>query len=164
MGPAQSFIALAPAALLAALLLIAAVYDLRHRIIPNWLNLTIALAAPLAWIASGIELWPDLALQVGLALLVFAAFVGLFFLGGIGGGDVKMIGALALWLPTSLLLPTLLVMAIVGGAIAAVMLVIRWWRRGAGSPELPYGVAIAAAGLWAVHQQYLNHSPFIALS
>lgn len=144
-------------ALLGTMLLIAAVSDLRHRIIPNWLNLAIALTAPLAWWGAGLSPWPDIALQIGAALAVFAFFTLHFALGGMGGGDVKLLGALALWIDASLLLPLLLLMSIFGGIIAAVMLVQMRLRKTKEKPELPYGVAIAAAGLWALYQQYINH-------
>ena len=70
-----------------------------RRTIPNGLNAAIASLAPLWWWAHGLPLWPDVAWQIGLAAVVFALFAGAFALGMMGGGDVKMIGALALWLP-----------------------------------------------------------------
>lgn len=146
-----------PATLLGVLLLIAAISDLRHRIIPNRLNLVIALTAPLAWMAGGLSLWPDIAWQIGAALAVFAAFAALFALGGMGGGDVKLIGALALWIDVRLLLSLLLVMSIVGGIIAAGMLIRKKLSKAEQNPEVPYGVAIAIAGLWALYQQNINH-------
>ena len=150
-----------PAALLGAMLIAAAICDLRHRIIPNRLNLIIALTAPIAWWWSGLALWPDVAWQVGAAAAVFTAFAGLFFIGGIGGGDVKMIGALALWIDVRLLLSLLLVMAVVGGGIAGFMLIRNKLGKAEQNPEVPYGVAIAVAGFWALHQQYINHLPYI---
>lgn len=150
---------MALSALLALLLLVAAVSDLRSRIIPNRLNLAIALTAPLAWMSGGLALWPDIAWQIGAAAAVFAVFAALFFVGGIGGGDVKLIAALALWIDVRLLLSLLFVMALVGGGIAAVMLLRHRLSRSTATPEVPYGVAIAAAGFWALHQQYINHYP-----
>ena len=151
------FSELVPAMLLGALLLIAAASDLRDRIIPNRLNLFIALTAPLAWWSGGLALWPDLAWQIGAALAVFAAFAVLFAFGGMGGGDVKLIGALALWIDVRLLLSLLLVMSIVGGIIAAAMLIRKRLSKAEQNPEVPYGVAIAVAGLWALYQQNINH-------
>ena len=46
---------------LAIALLYAAFTDIRRRKIDNWLNLAIALAAPLFWWASGLSLWPGVA-------------------------------------------------------------------------------------------------------
>ena len=155
---------LAAATLLAILLLIAAGWDIHSREIPNWLNLVIALTAPLAWWAQGYTFYPDIAWQIGTATAVFGAFVGLFFLGGIGGGDVKMIGALALWIDFRLILPLLMVMALAGGIIAAAMLIREKFRKSEAKPEVPYGAAIAIAGFWAIHQQFINHLPTIPSS
>ena len=59
---------------LALALLWAAWGDLRTRIIPNPLNAGIALAAPLWWWASGLPLWPSMALQLAVGAIVFALF------------------------------------------------------------------------------------------
>jgi prepilin peptidase CpaA len=148
------------AALLAAMMLAAAISDIRSRSISNGLNLAMALLAIPYWFAIGLSPWPDMAIQFGFAFLVFAVFVGLFMVGGMGGGDVKMIGAVALWVPPSLLLPMLMVMAIGGGVLSAGMLIHKYWTKTTEPPEVPYGVAIAAAGLWMLHQQYLNQFTF----
>ena len=84
-------------ALLAALLIWAAIVDLRTRTIPNWLNLVIAAMAPLFWWASGISFYPDAVERICGAYLIFVVFFGMFSLGGMGGGDVKMGTAIALW-------------------------------------------------------------------
>jgi prepilin peptidase CpaA len=151
---------MALAAVLAAMMLAAAISDIRTRTIANELNLAMAVLAIPYWFASGLTLWPDMALQLGLAFATFVVFVGLFMVGGMGGGDVKMIGAVALWVPPSLLLPMLMVMAIGGGVLSAGMLVHKYWTKKTEPPEVPYGVAIAAAGLWMLHQQYLNQFTF----
>lgn len=130
--------------LLAALLALACATDWRSREIPNALNLAIALGAPLWWWASGLALWPDAAWQVGLALIVLAAFAGLFALGAMGGGDVKLIAALALWFPLPLFAGLLAVMAVAGGILTLAMVIAHRLRRAAGNPEIPYGIAIAA--------------------
>lgn len=147
------------ASVLAILLLIAAVSDLRARIIPNWLNLVIAITAPLAWVTMGLSLWPDLAWQIATAAAVFALFVAMFAFNAIGGGDVKLIGALALWIQPGLISSLLLIMALVGGGIAAAMLIHRKITKAGDVAEVPYGVAIAVAGLWAIHEQFVNHFP-----
>ena len=84
---------------LGVLLIAAAITDLRSRIISNRLNLAVALLAPLWWLACGLEPWPGMAAQLLVGALVFALFTGLFALGMMGGGDVKLLGALALWFP-----------------------------------------------------------------
>ena len=58
---------------LAIILVVAAVIDVRTFTISNGLNLTVALMAPLYWWSIALPLWPDAAIQVGVALqyLVF---------------------------------------------------------------------------------------------
>ena len=104
----------------------------------------------------------DMGFLGGAAFAVFAVFAGLFALGAMGGGDVKMIGAVMLWIPLYLYFPMLTIMAIGGGILSAVMLVQSKIRPSDKVIEVPYGVAIAIAGLWALHQQYLNHFQSIA--
>lgn len=143
-------------AILGLLMVAAAISDIRSRTISNELNAAIALLAIPFWIAGGVSLWPDVPIQFGAAFAVFLVFAGLFAIGAMGGGDVKMIGAVMLWIPLPLFLPMLTIMAIGGGILSAAML-IHMKLRPSGKPvEVPYGVAIAAAGLWALHQHYLN--------
>lgn len=157
-------IALGLMAILAALMIAAAVSDLRSRSISNGLNAAMALLAIPFWIASGLAVWPDMPLQLAAAFAVFLVFAGLFALGAMGGGDVKMIGAVMLWVPLPLFLPALTVMAIGGGILSAIMLIQSKFKRSDKQIEVPYGVAIAAAGLWALHQHYLNQFQFIGAS
>lgn len=146
--------------LLAILLLSAGVEDVRRREIANWKNAAIALMAPLWWVAVGLHPWPGMVVLAIGAVVVFALFCGAFALGQMGGGDVKLIGALALWLTPVSLLQTLIVMSLVGGALTLAFLVERWWRRdraGSGAAvEIPYGVAIAVAGLLALREPLVN--------
>ena len=143
-------------AILAVLLLFAAVTDLKARIIANRLNLAIALLAPAWWWVSGLEPWPDMAIQAALGVVVFAIFAGLFALGWMGGGDVKLLGALALWLPLALLLKMLVVMSLAGGVLTLAVVAVHRFRKLETNPEVPYGVAIAAAALWVIGELYLN--------
>lgn len=156
---ATSWTVPALSALLALLLLWGAATDLRERVISNRLNLAIALLAPAWWWAGGLMLWPDIALQIGLAAAVFIVFAGLFALGLMGGGDVKLLGALALWLPWNAMVMLLIVMAVAGGAITLATLIHHRMSRRIGQPEVPYGVAIALAGLWVLGERYLNVLP-----
>jgi len=143
-------------AILAVLLLIAAVTDLKARIIANRLNLAIALLAPAYWWASGLAPWPDMAMQAALGVAVFAIFAALFALGWMGGGDVKLLGALALWLPLLPLLRMLIAMSVLGGVLTLIVIAVHRFRKLKTNPEVPYGVAIAAAGLWVIGEPYLN--------
>lgn len=152
----QATISAALLALLALLLLVAAVGDLRDRQIPNWLTGGIALLAIPFWISLELPVWPDIAIRLAVGIGLFILFAGLFQLGMMGGGDVKLIAALALWLPPLAVLPLLMIMAIAGGILTLVMLVHARLRR-AGRPEVPYGVAIAVAGMWMIAEPIINH-------
>ena len=141
--------------LLTAMLLVAAMFDLKSRTIPNSLNLAIALLAIPFWWSTGLSLWPEAALQLGVALLVFAAFAGLFAIGWMGGGDVKLIAALALWLPWQAVLALIVLMSLAGGVLTLAMVLRQRFTRREGPPEIPYGVAIAFGGLWLIGQRFL---------
>lgn len=141
---------------LAIALLVAAFTDLRRRQIDNWLNGAIALTAPLFWWAAGYSLWPDVAYQIGLAIVVFAVFAALFALRWMGGGDVKLLTALALWIAPHWFLKLLVVMALLGGLLTIVFGAWHIVRRQRDRVAIPYGVAIAAAGVWVLVSQYSN--------
>ena len=143
-------------ALLACLLVSAGVEDVRRREIANWKNAAIALLAPLWWWSNGLALWPDLVLQLSAAIVIFALFCAAFHFGWMGGGDVKMIGALSLWLPLTALVGMLLVMSIIGGVLTLILIAERRLCRKTEPVEVPYGVAIAIAGLLALREPLLN--------
>ena len=143
-------------AVLAALLVGAAVVDLKTRTIPNWLCLAVALGAPLFWWASGVELYPYAVERVGAAYLVFVFFFGMFCLGAMGGGDVKLAGAFALWLAPVTSLMFFIYTAFAGGAVTLGTMAHHRRKRVEGRPEVPYGVAIAFAGLLILTQRFLN--------
>jgi len=143
---------------LAILLVAAGVEDARNREIANWKNAVIALLAVPWWIANGLTFWPDMAMQVGVALIVFAFFAGAFALGQMGGGDVKLIGALALWLPVQPLIWMLILMSLIGGALTLLLLAEKRLQRKNQVPlEIPYGVAIAMAMLLVLREPIFNH-------
>ena len=142
-------------AALAIALLVAAFTDIRSRQIANWLNGAIALGAPLFWWASGLALWPDIAIQLGIAAATFAVLALLFAIRAMGGGDVKLLTALALWIPPSQFLNLLIVMALVGGVLTIVLGAWHVARRQRERLAVPYGVAIATAGLWVLGVNYL---------
>jgi prepilin peptidase CpaA len=99
----------------------------------------------------------------GAIVLVFA--FGFFVRGWIGGGDAKLAAATALWLGLSHLMDYLLIAAILGGALTLLILQARklplpralarqpWIARlHAMETGIPYGIALAAAGLWIYPQ------------
>ncbi len=141
---------------LGGLLVSAGIEDARTREIANWKNAAVALLAPVWWYASGLEPWPGMALQLGGALAVFAVFLVVFHFGMMGGGDVKLIVALALWLPFPAFLSMLMVMSIAGGVVTIVMMIESRIKKSQGQIEVPYGVAIAFAALLALREPLLN--------
>lgn len=149
------FIRIALLCLLAGLLVIAAVTDIRSRIISNRLNIVIALSAPLYWLASGLPAWPDMALQIAMGIGVFGLFAVLFALGMMGGGDVKLLAAIALWFPWQALSLLLVLMAILGGVVTLVTVIHHRFSKREGQPEVPYGVAISLAGMWLVGERII---------
>jgi prepilin peptidase CpaA len=142
---------------LALMLLWAAVVDIRTRTIANSLNLAIALMAPLFWWATGVELWPDAAIRVGVAIAVFLLLALAFHIGAMGGGDVKLASALALWFAPGDTVLLIVLMSLAGGLLTVIVMIEHKIKKEEGRPEVPYGVAIAFGGLWLLAQRFLNH-------
>jgi len=143
--------------MLAATLVWIAAVDIRTYTISDRLNLAIALLAPVYWLSAGVPLWPDAAIRVGVGVLVFLLFAGAFYLNVMGGGDVKLAGALALWFTPYETLTLIVIMSIAGGVLTLIVIGAHHARKKIGRPEVPYGVAIAVGGLWLLAQRFLNH-------
>ncbi|MEO9635939.1 MAG: prepilin peptidase [Parasphingorhabdus sp.] len=135
---------------LAIALIVAAITDLKSRRISNWLNLIIGLGAPVFWIISGMAFWPDMIGQLGLAAVIFTIFGGMFAIGAMGGGDVKLLTALALWMHWLTFLELLVIMSIAGGVLTLLMMISKKIKKTEGPVKVPYGVAIAFSGLWTI--------------
>ena len=145
-----------------ALVLFAAVKDATSFTIPNWIALALVALFPAAAFAVGAPL-PAMALHAGVAAAVLVAGMAMFALRWLGGGDAKLIAAVALWLGWPALLNFGLVAALTGGGLALLLLTLRsapmrvlvlrapsWVTRLAEPGEgVPYGVAIAAGALAA---------------
>lgn len=142
--------------ILAILLLVAAVIDVRTFTISNRLNLGVALLAPLYWWAAHLPLWPDIGVQVAVAVGVFVLLAAAFYIGMMGGGDVKLAAALALWFRPDETIRFLIVMSIAGGVLTLVVVILHRMRKNEGKPKIPYGVAIAFGGLAILTQRFLN--------
>ena len=142
---------------LAAILVVAAVIDIRTFTISNKLNATVALMAPLYWLSIGMPLWPDVAIHLAAAIGVFILLAAAFYAGMMGGGDVKLAAALALWFSPASTIKFLVLMSLAGGVLTLVVLAWHRSKRREGRPEIPYGVAIAFGGLATLAQRFLNH-------
>ena len=143
-------------ATLAGMLRWAAVVDIRTRTIANGLNLAIALMAPVFWWAMEVDPWPDAAIRVGVAVMIFLLFALAFQLGMMGGGDVKLAAALALWFAPGDTMLLIVLMSLAGGVLTLIVMIEHKIKKEEGRPEVPYGVAIAFGGLWLLAQRFLN--------
>jgi prepilin peptidase CpaA len=153
----MSLFAMLMLGLLGLLLVTAAVTDIRARIISNRLNAAIALLAVPWWFAAGYAPY-DILFQLGLACALLALFAALFAVGMMGGGDVKLLAALGLWLPLTKMLILLEWMALGGGVLTLGMVIAHRLRKAPGRPEIPYGVAIVGAGLLVITNLILTKS------
>ena len=140
---------------LAIALLFAAFTDIRRRQIDNWLNATIAASAPLYWWASGMTLWPDVAWQLSVAAVTLVFLAVLFAMRAMGGGDVKLLTALALWIQPLWFVRLLIGMALIGGVLTIVLGAWHITRHRRDKLAIPYGVAISSAALWVLALQFL---------
>lgn len=138
----------------AALLIWAAGEDLRQLTIGNWVSLSIVGLYPVHVLASPTPVNWQMALVI--AAGTFAVGFALFAWKKIGGGDVKLMAASALWAGPALFSGFVFLTSIAGGVIAGAMLLYRWKTvpagnddtgRKAGPAVMPYGVAIAVGGL-----------------
>jgi prepilin peptidase CpaA len=103
----------------------AAVWDVQTRRIPNWLSLpALACALLLQLCCSGLHAFGTSALAALIAGGIFTAF---FLSGGMGGGDVKLIAAIAAGIGLRDVGALLVFTSLVGGAMAA-MLALRHGR------------------------------------
>ena len=144
----------------AGLLLAAAISDARALIIPNRYCLAIALLYPAHILSTGTKVdWIGAVAICSVLLVVgFLLHVGKI----IGGGDAKLVAAVALWAGTELFVEFLIITGIAGGAMALALWLRHRLSRAASAglffftpPDpnfvkqpMPYAIAIAAGGLY----------------
>jgi prepilin peptidase CpaA len=138
-------------------LLISAYTDIRYRLIPNAITAPIALASPLYWHAIGDFSVIGIVIHLVIGGIVFAFFALLFRFGAMGGGDVKLFSALALWFNLVWVLRLIFVASLIGALVTIIFWGIHKARRQSGRVRVPYGVAISLAGLWVAGEQIFNH-------
>jgi prepilin peptidase CpaA len=73
-----------------------------------------------------------------------------------GGGDVKLAAALALWFSPQSIIKFLVLTSLAGGVLTLGVLAWHRLKQREGRPEIPYGVAIAFGGLAILTQRFLN--------
>jgi len=102
----------------------------------------------------------QLALHVTCGVAVLVVAFGLFAMGWVGGGDAKLAAATALWLGFAVALPYIVYTGLLGGVLTLMILAVRkhplpemlskvkWIDRLHDKRSgVPYGIALAAAGL-----------------
>jgi prepilin peptidase CpaA len=153
----SSFIAYALLGGLAIGLIFSVYSDIRYRLIYNKVTLPMALAAPLYWAATGQWGWTEIGMHLLVGACVFALFAVFFAIGMMGAGDVKLFAAFALWFDWTTVVEMMLYTSLIGGAVTVVFLIIHKVKKQQGKVRIPYGVAIALAGLITVGARFLNH-------
>jgi len=154
----------------AGLMLAAAFEDLRRLIIPNALALALCLLWPLYAVAAP-SLYDVLA-SLGCAIAVFLAGALCFARGYLGGGDVKLLSAGALWAGPNGTIPLLVLTGVLGGILALFVMIppgahIADLARAKLGPAdvpsktgmatpIPYGIAIAGAAVIVVFLPYFR--------
>src|SRR5689334_16899055 len=114
--------------------------DLRRRTISNWISLAAAVSGLLLHVIRQGAAGLGASLTGGLA--GFAVFSAFYFMGGLGGGDVKLMAGFGALLGPSLVLVSAVFAAVIGGLMAGASILLR-----PGKPAIPYGPAIVA-GVW----------------
>ena len=156
-----------------AMLLLGAAYDLAAYRIPNWLCAAMAGAYLPVAILSGMP-YGDIGLSALVGLLMLIVGMVLFALKWFGGGDAKMLAAAALWVSLDKsgsmlgILNYVVAVGLLGGVFALALLSFRrvplparlagqpWLLRlHSASEGIPYGVALAGAGIWTFQKTIL---------
>jgi prepilin peptidase CpaA len=148
----------------------AAFEDLRRLVIPNLLPILLCAIWPV-YIAGAASLAGALA-AIGCALAVFVGGAMLFSRGWLGGGDVKLLAAAALWAGPAGTPDLLLLTGLLGGVLALLLLLPAGRQFAAAvrtlpaqpaeraerplSAPVPYGVAIAGAALIVILPAHLG--------
>jgi prepilin peptidase CpaA len=154
------------------LLLYVAMMDIATRLIRNEICLALAVLGIARQMGSPMQVAESLIA----AAILFLLLLVIYTRGWIGGGDVKLLVALAIGLPLMGAIQLLTITALAGGVVALVHLMMRLlpsprlapagsslvrrvyaverWRHLRHAP-LPYGVAIACGGIWTIFSQGL---------
>lgn len=127
--------------------------DLKRRQIANWIPVA-ALAGGVGWQVGQHGWWGLVSAAAG-AAAGFAAFLIFYLLGGMGGGDIKLMAGFGALLGAARLVQAALWTAALGGIIALGVLAFRFAVRlikGSAAPggrlqSIPYAPAIAL-GVW----------------
>lgn len=168
-----SFVSIVALLVFPLLMAFAASSDLLTMRISNKLVLALVLGFLALALLVGLPL-EVIGMHFACAAIVLVAGFAFFALGWIGGGDAKLAAATTLWLGFGMMLPYIIYASLLGGALTMILLAARRWplpdkiRRIAWIDRLhnqktgvPYGIALAAAGL-LVYSQSIIFRSFVA--
>jgi prepilin peptidase CpaA len=141
--------------------------DVATRLISNEICLTLAVLGIATQLATPVQVVESLIT----AAILFVLLLLIYRRGWMGGGDVKLLVAVAIGLPLAGVIQLLTITALAGGVLALVHVMMRLlpqpklapigsslvrrvyaverWRHLRHAP-LPYGVAIACGGIWTI--------------
>ncbi len=145
----------------ASLMIVAAWSDAIDFTIPNRLVIGLLVLYP-AYVMTAAHAtdWP-MALAVATGILALGLV--LYGWGKMGAGDVKLIAATAVWAGTEHTLAFMLLTAIAGGVVSMALIVrnnygwvIGWAPAENTMKQVPYGIAIAAGGLFVAAKLIIN--------
>jgi len=127
----------------AALLIAVAAIDIEYRIVPNKLLLPAGIWAVAGWTAVDLDFVPE-ALAAGAGAFTFLLLAALAYPAGMGMGDVKLAGAMGLYLGLAVI-PALLVAFLAGSLVGVAILL----REGAQARKkgVPFAPFLALGGL-----------------
>jgi prepilin peptidase CpaA len=104
-------------------LVVASVWDIRSRRIPNWLVITLAVLG-VCYCALMQSPWSGIS-RAALGIVIgFGLWIPFYALGMLGAGDVKLFAAASGWLAPSQVLSAALVSALAGGVLSVIGLVL----------------------------------------
>ena len=112
---------------------------------------------PLYWFATGDISPTNIGVHLLTAAITFIFFAFAFRFGAMGGGDVKLFAALALWWPWLEVIRMVLYASILGALVTIVFVIIHKIKQQDGRARIPYGVAISLSGLWIAGERIFNH-------
>jgi prepilin peptidase CpaA len=131
------------------LLLTAALHDAAVRTIPNWIPASLVVAGLILRVQQG-----NTPAGLGIAALLLTILVVLWLRGFIGGGDMKLIPAVALVLPPSDAPVFVLSVAIAGGVLALIYLALSVVvRRPGPGPRRGLAARLLKAEAWRIHRR-----------
>lgn len=144
----------------AGLVIYAALSDISRLIIPNWISIALAAIFPAAALFAGAT-FVGAGLHILFGFGVLAVGFVLFQMNIIGGGDAKLLAAVAIWTGASAFLPFIFWTALAGGVMALLLLTARQLMPAGSYPAfvdhllkkqngIPYGVAIMVGALMAI--------------